>query len=154
MRVEAESLRADRHADDFVLNPGPLDMTEKKQGSSLTKADARRLLASAGDGEFCQVLADVLKRCRSEGWLTIDQVAELAETSVRTIQRKVEAEGLAFSDIVVNARAELGIELLENTDDSLKEIASALGYSTQANFSRAFKRWTGKPPGEFRNGMK
>ena len=129
-------------------------MTEKKQGSSLTKADARRLLVSSGDGEFFKVLADVLKRCRREGWLTIDQAAELTETSVRTLQRNMKAEGWAFSDIVEKARAELGIELLENTDDSLKEIANALGYSTQANFSRAFKRWTGKPPGEFRNGIK
>ncbi len=136
--------------DRFVARSGGLAMPEKKQCESLTKVDATHLLASSIDGEFFAMLSVVLKTYRSPGWLTVGQVANMAGTSVRTVQRRLAAEGSNFSDLVGKARGELAFELLENTDDSMTEIALDLGYSTQANFSRAFKRRTGISPSEYR----
>jgi len=122
-------------------------------GDSLTKMNARRLLSSSTDEQYKTALLTVLKGYRSAGgWLTIGQAADLAELSVRTLQRKLAEEGAAFSDVVELARKEQAVDLLENTDLSLTEIASELGYTTMPNFSRAFKRWTGTSPGEFRSG--
>jgi len=92
----------------------------------------------------------VLKSYRRGRWLTISQAADLAGVSVRTLQRRLAAEGLAFSELVEEVRAELAGEMLNDTDLSLNEVAKELGYSTLSNFSRAFQRWTGKRPSEFR----
>ena len=80
----------------------------------------------------------------------MDQVADLAGTSVRTLQRRLAADGLSFSEIADNARAELAAEMLCHTDASLSEIAREVGYSAVSNFSRAFRHWTGKTPAESR----
>ena len=48
------------------------------------------------------------------------------------------------------ARVELAVELLRDTDNTYVEIAAELGYSEPNNFARAFKRWTGKTPEQYR----
>ena len=70
--------------------------------------------------------------------------------SVRTLQRRLAEEDCVFSELVDEVRAELAVEMLRNTEASLGEIAGETGYSAQTNFIRAFKRWTGKAPTEFR----
>jgi len=136
----------------LTLNRAGPTMPNQQPGDSLTETKARRLLSSSPDGEFKTALLTVLKGYRSAGWLTIGDVAKLAELSVRTLQRKLAEEGADFSDVVEQVRHELAVDLLENTDVTLTEIAGELGYSTLPNFSRAFKRWTGTSPGEFRRG--
>ena len=116
----------------------------------LSEAEARRILLSAADHQFCEALKGVLKAYRPNGWLSISQTAALAGFSVRSLQRRLAREGSDFSRLAEQSRSELAIELLENTDITLTEIASVLGYTTPPNFSRAFKRWTGKSPSELR----
>jgi AraC-like DNA-binding protein len=70
--------------------------------------------------------------------------------SVRTLQRRLEEEGLTFSDAVDRVREERARAWLLEPSLSLAEIASRLGFADLATFSRAFKRWTGKPPGTWR----
>ena len=48
------------------------------------------------------------------------------------------------------ARVELAVELLRDTDNTYVEIAAELGYSEPNNFARAIKRWTGKTPEQYR----
>ncbi len=49
------------------------------------------------------------------------------------------------------ARVELAVELLRDTDNTYVEIAAELGCSEPNNFARAFKRWIGKTPEHFRS---
>ncbi len=118
----------------------------------LRESDARRLLLSPPDGDFIQALRAVIKDFRESGWLSIAQTANLADMSVRALQRKLAAEGHVFSKLVDEVRADLAAEMLEDRDLTLAEIATALGYSTHSNFARAFERWTGRSPTEFRRG--
>jgi AraC-like DNA-binding protein len=53
---------------------------------------------------------------------------------------------------VDQVRVEMATEMLRVSDASLTEIAMHLGYSNQANFSRACQRWTGMKPSEVRGG--
>jgi AraC-like DNA-binding protein len=115
----------------------------------LTKTDARRLLSASRNGNLVAAMRVVLKNYRRGRWLTIRQAADLAGVSVRTLQRRLAAEGSAFSELVEQVRAELADETLKETV-SLKEVAKELGYSTPSNFSRALRRWTGKRPSGFR----
>ena len=114
------------------------------------EADARRRLAECSDDEFVAILQEVLTKLRSGGWMTIEQVAELADMSVRSLQRRLAERGETFARVSEQTRAELASQMLKRTDRPLGEIASELGYTERTNFIRAFKRWTGVTPEQFR----
>lgn len=122
-----------------------------KESEELGELDACRLLSeSAADG-FARTVILVLKGRRHVGWLTVSQTAELSGVSVRSFQRRLADEGESFAQLARQARIELAKDLLSNTDRSLTEIASELGYTEPQNFFRAFKRWTGQTAQQFRN---
>jgi len=126
-------------------------MWNQNQPLPLSESDASNLLSSAGKGEVCAVLVEVLRRCRTQhGWLTIEEASELAGWSVRTFQRTLAAENTSWSMLVSQVRYQLARELLVETDRTMAEIAHALGYSNLANFDRAFHRWAETTPTQFR----
>jgi len=81
---------------------------------------------------------------------SVDAVAKTMHMSARTLQRRLEDEGARFSELYDAAREEMARAAIADTSRSLAEIAHALGFADLATFSRAFKRWTGKPPGAWR----
>lgn len=83
-------------------------------------------------------------------YLSIESVAELLHMSDRTLKRQLAAEGTSFSTLVDEVRYRHATSLLSRTDYSLEQIADELGYSDVANFSRAFKRWSGRSPSNWR----
>lgn len=80
---------------------------------------------------------------------SIDSVARSLDIGVRTLQRKLETEGMQFRQIVNDARIGRAKELLAT--EAVSRIALELGYETANNFSRAFKKATGIPPSEYRH---
>lgn len=83
------------------------------------------------------------------GFLTIEEVAKALHLSTRTLKRRLAEEGTTFRALLEQARRERAMVLLRE-DLGLDEIAARLGYSDAANFSRAFRRWTGTTPGAWR----
>jgi AraC-like DNA-binding protein len=81
---------------------------------------------------------------------TLEGVARSLGLSERTLQRRLEGEGTSFLEIQDHVRERCARELLRDATLSLVDIAERLGFSDLATFSRAFKRWTGQPPGMFR----
>lgn len=81
---------------------------------------------------------------------TMEVVAGALNMTPRTLRRHLEAEGLTFAEITEDVRCSLATEYLRTTKMSTDDIAGLVGFSETANFRRAFKRWTGKAPGEFR----
>jgi len=69
---------------------------------------------------------------------------------MRTFQRRLEQEGLTYQRLVDQVRFQAAAELLGNRSVKMIEIALELGYSDAAHFTRAFRRWTGVEPSEFR----
>lgn len=86
------------------------------------------------------------------GGAAIGAVARAMHMSDRTLQRRLDSEGASFSEIVDQVRERLARQWLRDERRTLSEITYALGFSDLATFSRAFKRWTGKPPGAWRQG--
>jgi AraC-like DNA-binding protein len=86
----------------------------------------------------------------ASGNCTIDRCAEKVGMSVRTLQGRLAAEGARVSEIVERQRAALAKAHLAQRQLSLDEIADRLGYGEQTSFGRAFKRWTGVTPQQFR----
>jgi len=85
------------------------------------------------------------------GELTLPHLAEAAGTSIRTLQRRLALAGLSFGDLVEDARFEVASRLLLEPGVRVIDVASELGYTDSANFTRAFRRWAGVPPRAFRS---
>ncbi len=81
---------------------------------------------------------------------TMDTVAHALHMSARTLQRRLELEGTSFSEVTEGVRRDLACTWLAEPSLSLAEVGFRLGFADMATFSRAFKRWTGKPPGTWR----
>ena len=103
-------------------------------------------------GHFSPFIREVrsLVHDSNAGFRSLDAVAEMLNLSERTLKRQLAQEGTTFSDILEDMRRQEAIHLLLNSSESLERIAEALGYSDVANFNRAFKRWTGTTPGQYR----
>jgi len=81
---------------------------------------------------------------------SLDDVARSLGLSDRTLQRRLEGEGTSFLEVQDSVRESCARQLLRDPALSLVDVAERLGFSDLATFSRAFKRWTGQPPGMFR----
>lgn len=81
---------------------------------------------------------------------SIEAVAQHVAMAPRSLRRKLEDEGTSFRDIVDAERQQLAVQLLQGTRMKLDEIALQLGYGDTASFTRAFRRWFGQAPGEYR----
>ena len=68
----------------------------------------------------------------------------------RTLHRRLVDEGTSFRVILEDLRHRLAVDQLTNGTASIEEIAYILGYSDPANFRRAVRRWTGRPPSRIR----
>jgi AraC-like DNA-binding protein len=86
----------------------------------------------------------------SLGHPRIEEIADVAGMSVRALQRRLTEDGLTYKRIVDEARFQVSADLFCDPHVKLIEIAHDLGYSDQANFNRAFRRWAGIPPSEYR----
>ena len=86
------------------------------------------------------------------GEITAARVAAELDTSVRTLDRRLAAEGTSFRAVLDGVRRELAERHLRDPGVSPGEIAFLLGYSESSAFHRSFKRWTGLTPGDFRRG--
>ncbi len=79
------------------------------------------------------------------------QIAEALHVSNRTLQRKLKDEGTSFLDLLQDTRLQLARKYLRHPNRSVVETAYLLGFSEPSTFSRAFKRWTGVAPADFRD---
>lgn len=80
-----------------------------------------------------------------------EEIAEQLNITTRTMSRYLQKQDTSWQAVVDSLRKELAIRYLQTTRWTIDEIADVLGYSSAANFGRAFKKWTGKPPSEYRD---
>ncbi|MFP5355538.1 MAG: helix-turn-helix transcriptional regulator [Gemmatimonadota bacterium] len=84
----------------------------------------------------------------------LQAVARRLAMSERTLHRRLAGEGASFTAIVDEVRRERAKLLLEDRKLSSSEIAFLLGFAEPATFIRAFRRWTGETPHEWRQGRR
>jgi AraC-like DNA-binding protein len=107
--------------------------------------------ADPAGGEIIRALRLMLPSYLDEGVPTVAEIAEMAGTSSRSLQRKLALAGLTYSDLIEAARFEMAAKLLRTTDAKVIEVAFASGYADPAHFTRAFRRMSGITPRRFRN---
>ena len=123
-------------------------------------ATIERLMGHYGDLQLAglQTQGDEVTRLRRsiaqlviEGDNSVERLAQSLGWSVRTLQRRLAAQGLNYSDLLAKVRKTLALNLLENPRLGIAQIAYCLGYSEVSTFNHAFRRWMGQPPREYRN---
>lgn len=84
------------------------------------------------------------------GGVEIEDMAEQMNVSPRTLQRRLAGEATSFTELLDEARRELALRFIGERQMSVKEATYVLGFTEPANFTRAFRRWTGLSPTAFR----
>jgi AraC-like DNA-binding protein len=97
---------------------------------------ARRIAERLGSGEPSQT-----------------SIARVMGMSERTLQRRLAAEGTSFNGLLEESRRTIAVSYLADPKLAAYEVSFLLGYSEPATFFRAFKRWTGKTPQEYRSSL-
>jgi AraC-like DNA-binding protein len=121
--------------------------------------ELQRLLESQADDELARQhpLAGLASRVRDEisrrlanGTSDVEAVAQALGLTGRTLQRRLREEGSTFRDVLETARGQHAQRYLRQRALSLSQIATLLGYSDLRAFDRAFRRWAGVSPTEWR----
>ena len=96
-----------------------------------------------------QVKALLIEHLPSGG-ASEEAVARALHKSLRSLQRRLKEQGTSYKQLLEETRRELAGQYIANSQYSISEITYLLGFSETSNFSRAFKRWTGKSPSAYR----
>jgi len=81
---------------------------------------------------------------------SLEQMAQLLRLTPQTLRRRLRDEGRGYQSIKDSLRRDVAIDMLERSDLTLQDVALRLGFSEPSTFHRAFKKWTGVAPGEYR----
>lgn len=125
-----------------TANPELVRINDRVASEYLAKLDRSDIVA--------RVRSHLIERLPGGGGDEARVASEL-NLSLRSLQRKLRAEGVSFSELLEDTRRELGRDYVRDTQLSINEISYLLGFTEPGNFSRAFRRWYGKTPSEFRS---
>lgn len=128
----------------LLPNPGLLAYFENYAQQFISQMDRQ-------DGYTQAVTRIILEKLDTEN-LSIKQVAKEMAVSVRTLQNRLKDEGIVFSDLLSDIRQQLARKYLQD-GYSVEEITYMLGFSEPSVFRKAFKRWEGATPREYRGSI-
>lgn len=152
-RARLPAVRFNAGANQLRLPQAYLDLridTANASSARLIERECERELALLGRTD------DLLQRVRAallhpgEGYPDLPQMAERLHLTPRTLVRRLHEHGTSFQALLDEARHRDSLRLLQDPTLTLADIAMRVGFSTPANFSRAFRGWTGATPGRFR----
>lgn len=137
-----------------VINEQLLNLPMRQPDKQLLKTlenHADILMADINDKQPLPMQAkNVIKGLLLEGIPRKEVVAKRLGLTERTLQRKLQQFDSSYQQILDEIRQEQAQELLLNTELSVQDIASRLGFSEPRSFHRSFKAWLNMTPGEFR----
>jgi AraC-like DNA-binding protein len=113
----------------------------------------RWLALRHSEARFPQRVRDVLCGEVARGPVRVSAVARRLGMSPRALQRRLQDHGLCLSALVDQARRDAARRALEDPRMALKEVSDLLGFSEPSAFHRAFKRWTGLTPQQYRDSL-
>jgi AraC-like DNA-binding protein len=138
----------------FVFEPGLLALPVPTH-HPLGLQQALELLANfsrqeRAKSDLCSAVERAAYRSLTQG-ITLEDVASELNMSGRTLRRRLAAGGVSFEALVENVRKTRALSLLTHSSVAVERVAAETGYSDVRNFRRAFKRWTGVSPSEYRH---
>jgi AraC-like DNA-binding protein len=125
----------------LMANPSLLQHFEKYAQEFLAELDRRN--------EHTGVVTKLILAHLDDEALSIENVAREMSISVRTLQKRLDEEGVIFSDLLREIRRKLAQKYLRE-NYSVEQITYLLGFSEPSAFRKAFKKWSGVTPREYR----
>jgi AraC-like DNA-binding protein len=116
----------------------------------LLLAHAQDVAARLPKSDFLSTLQGAIVSAMHRGDPSIGRIATRLGFTPRTLQRRLEDEGLTFQRVLEDLRQDLARQYLLGSQLSITEISGLLAYTDATAFGRAFRRWTGRTPVEFR----
>ncbi|MFO0993766.1 MAG: AraC family transcriptional regulator ligand-binding domain-containing protein [Hyphomicrobiales bacterium] len=115
--------------------------------------DTTSLARGAPPDNFVDSIRQVIGTYLRNDMIGIDHISEVVGLGSRTLQRRLRQRGLDYSELVAATRLSLARRMLDDRGIAVTDIAQELGYSDAANFTRAFRKWTGLAPSAYRAGL-
>lgn len=146
-------VRFDAHTDGVSLDAEQLrrpTLLADDGLSSYLLAQLDDLRARVADRSLVTIVRGVVADTLADGQPSKSDVARRLGMSERTLHRRLADDGANFQTLVTEARRDAAESLLGSGGHSLADVAFLTGFSDQTAFTRAFKRWTGLTPAEFR----
>jgi AraC-like DNA-binding protein len=112
--------------------------------------DVAKLALGAPPDNFVESIRQVIATYMRNDMIGVDHIAAVTGLGSRTLQRRLRGRGLDYSELVAATRLALARKLLVDRAIAVTDIAQELGYSDAANFTRAFRKWTGMAPSAYR----
>jgi AraC-like DNA-binding protein len=100
--------------------------------------------------DFVTRVSTLIRAGFLSGDVSLEQVAGRLAMSSRTLKRRLQAESTSHSQLLERSRMEMACHLLLHSRASMTQITELLGYANSSAFSRAFSRWSGMPPRDWR----
>ncbi len=140
--------------DRLVLRGADLSLPFQGYNRDLVELLDKALASEIGTRQSIVTLADqvrwLLRRSLTAGRPELRSVARELATSERSLQRRLGEEGHSFQSLLADTRHTLAREYLAQATLDIGEIAYMLGYDDQGSFYRAFQRWEGTTPAQWR----
>ncbi|MFJ4658848.1 AraC family transcriptional regulator [Nocardia sp. NPDC088792] len=118
------------------MRDAPADLLSRREYGTSLSEQVRRILARGLSGE----------------WPGADEVAHRLAMSPQTVRRKLGEEDTSITRIREDILRDAAIASLVRGAETVEELSARLGFSEPSAFRRAFRRWTGSPPGSYRSG--
>ena len=128
----------------------PVRRDEAALRSFLAEAQTQIIIPRRGEGSLpARVRAHLLRE--QPHWPSLASCAAALNMAVSTLQRRLAEEHTSFRAVKDSLRRDMAIARLNSSQVPLAVLAGELGFSDSAAFQRAFKGWTGAPPGSYRH---
>ncbi|MTI02192.1 AraC family transcriptional regulator [Roseibium sp. RKSG952] len=115
----------------------------------VTLEDIKRERVIGPPASFPEIVSRVLQLQIALGGIDLNAAARSLDIGPRSLQRRLQSEGVNFRTLANRAKTARAVELLNEGSLSVQEIATDLGYENSQNFSRAFRRSLGLPPSAY-----
>jgi AraC-like DNA-binding protein len=132
----------------------PFTFADPQLAKFLQRFAEDALAALPEQGLVSSQVREVLVRQLQGGETSLRFIAKKLALSERSLQRQLRAENTTLKGITEELRRELATCYLSRNEFTVSEVAYMLGFSETAPFFRAFKKWTGLTPGDFRRSVK
>jgi AraC-like DNA-binding protein len=113
-----------------------------------------RQLEGPTDNRFIVSVRTAVEDAMREGEPRLTDVAKNIGASARTLQRRLAESGVDYKALVDDIRHRQALRYLRDRNHTLTDVAYLLGYSEISAFSRAFRRWTGSTPSDYRGRLR